>query len=318
MKPVATDMLQLSLASMPPYNSAMPSARALVGVARAPFLLLPVTLVAAGAASASHEGNLDWRRTTLALLGLVALHVAVNALNEASDMATGIDLLTQRTPFSGGSGTLPSGAATIVHARIVGYVGAGVGLAVGVWFLARIGWTLLPVLVVGAVAVLGYTDWLARGGLGEVFAGLGLGAFPVWGTAYVQAGAAGTTVLAPAVAAFLMTFNLLLLNEFPDEAADRAGGRRNLVVLLGRQTAARVYAAATLLVPVVITAAVLVQLLPPLCLLAVVPTTLAARGLRWAFTDPEAPVPLPALGGNVVWNLTTNAALAACLALSPA
>jgi 1,4-dihydroxy-2-naphthoate octaprenyltransferase len=38
----------------------------------------------------------------------VGVHVAVNALNEASDYKTGIDFNTERTPFSGGSGTLPA------------------------------------------------------------------------------------------------------------------------------------------------------------------------------------------------------------------
>jgi 1,4-dihydroxy-2-naphthoate octaprenyltransferase len=42
----------------------------------------------------------------LALIGLVALHAAVNAFNEASDMRSGIDLQTTRTPFSGGSGSM--------------------------------------------------------------------------------------------------------------------------------------------------------------------------------------------------------------------
>ena len=46
-----------------------------------------------------------------------------------------------------------------------------------------------------------------------------------------------------------MTFNLLLLNEFPDEKADRKGGRRHLVILLGRKGAAVVYAAAALATP---------------------------------------------------------------------
>jgi len=76
-----------------------------LGVARAPFLLLPVTLVAAGSAAAAYEGAFGWRPTLLALVGLLLLHTAVNALNEASDMTTGIDLRTTRTPFSGGSGT---------------------------------------------------------------------------------------------------------------------------------------------------------------------------------------------------------------------
>ena len=88
----------------------MSTISACLGVARAPFLLLPVTLVALGAAAGASDGAFDVTRTLLALVGLVALHVAVNAFNEVSDFRSGIDLETERTPFSGGSGTLPSGA----------------------------------------------------------------------------------------------------------------------------------------------------------------------------------------------------------------
>ena len=85
------------------------------GVARAPFLLLPPTLIAAGASAAAWEGSFSWFRTLVALVGLVALHMAVNALNEWSDMRTGIDLETERTPFSGGSGTLPANPQAARH-----------------------------------------------------------------------------------------------------------------------------------------------------------------------------------------------------------
>ncbi len=90
---------------------------AYAGVARAPFLLLPVTLVASGAAAAAYDDRASALATVLALVGLVALHAAVNAFNEASDMRSGIDLQTARTPFSGGSGTLPSGAMPVGGGR---------------------------------------------------------------------------------------------------------------------------------------------------------------------------------------------------------
>ena len=62
------------------------------GVARANFLLLPFTLVAVGAAAAAFDGDFNLFHTLLALVGLVGLHVAVNALNEVSDFRRGIDL----------------------------------------------------------------------------------------------------------------------------------------------------------------------------------------------------------------------------------
>lgn len=294
----------------------MSDLRAFLGVARAPFLLLPFTLIAAGAAAAAYEGAFSWRRTIAALIGLVALHAAVNIRNEVSDLATGIDLRTRRTPFSGGSGTLPGGRLSVAAARRFGLACAAAGLAIGLLFLAKIGWPMVPILVLGAVAVMGYTEVLARLGLGEVFAGLGLGALPVWGTALVQGGRPGATALAASLPAFFMTFNLLLLNEFPDEEADRSGGRRNLVLLLGRTAAAWTYTGAGLAVPLAIAIAVSLHALPAACLVALLPSLVLLGPLRWAIASPALEVPVPALAANVIWNLGTNAALALALGLA--
>ncbi len=282
-------------------------------VARAPFLLLPPTLVAAGAAAAAWDGSFSWTRTLLALIGLVALHMAVNILNEWSDMRTGIDLETERTPFSGGSGTLPAGGMSSKTAFLFGLVCSAVGLAIGLWFLAQVGWILLPIMLAGAVSVLAYTDVLARIGVGEIAAGFGLGAGPVVGAALVQGGGWSTAATAASIPAFFMTFNLLLLNEFPDEAADRGGGRRNLVILLGRKIAAWIYVFAGLATPAALIVAVFLGVLPALCLFAALPSLLLVKPVRWAMSDPSEPVPIPALGANVVWNLATNSLVALTL-----
>jgi 1,4-dihydroxy-2-naphthoate octaprenyltransferase len=285
-----------------------------LGVAKANFLSLPVTLVAVGAAAAAYEGAFGWAETLLALAGLLLLHVAVNALNEASDMETGIDLETKRTPFSGGSGTLPAGRLSVRAARAFGYGCAVLGGFVGGYFALRLGLPFVALMAVGAAAVLFYTDVFARSGLGELFAGIGLGALPIWGTAWVQGQTPGRTALWAGVPAFFMTFDLLLLNEFPDEAADRRGGRRNLVLHLGRRGAALVYAAAALAAPAAIVAAVALGALPKPALVAVLPSLALQKPLRWAFLAPREEVPLPAMGANVVWNLATNTALALALA----
>jgi len=287
--------------------------REYASVARAPFLLLPPTLVAAGAAAAAWDGAFSWARTLLALIGLVALHMAVNILNEWSDMRTGIDLETERTPFSGGSGTLPAGRMGTKAALVFGLVCSGVGLTIGLWFLWKVGWFLLPIMLAGAVSVLTYTDVLARIGVGEIAAGFGLGAGPVVGAALVQGGGWSDAAAAASIPAFFMTFNLLLLNEFPDEKADRGGGRRNLVILLGRKTAAWIYVVAGIATPAALIVAVILGALPALCLVAVLPSLLLAKPVQWATSDPSEPVPIPALGANVVWNLTTNSLVALTL-----
>jgi 1,4-dihydroxy-2-naphthoate octaprenyltransferase len=293
-----------------------PLVRSLMGVSRAPFLLLPVTLVAAGAAASAYEGGFSWTGAVVALVGLVAAHVGVNSLNEASDMQTGIDLATERTPFSGGSGTLPSGAMSVRATYAWGLGATAVAAAVGVWFTLRIGWIVLPVVLAGAFCVLAYTHLLARIGLGEVFAGLGLGGLPVIGTSLVLDGAVGPAACAAAFPSFLMTFNLLLLNEFPDEEADCAGGRRNLVLLLGRPRAAVVYLLAAAGVPVGLGASVALGALPPFALAAILPSAFLAPAARWAIRSPMERPPIPALGGNVAWNLLTNLLVAVGLVVA--
>ncbi|MAK74397.1 MAG: prenyltransferase, partial [Pseudomonadales bacterium] len=73
---------------------------------RPPFLLLALVTVALAAALTPSALLLDsdW---LLVLLGALAAHGAVNVLNEYADFHSGLDLHTERTPFSGGSGYLP-------------------------------------------------------------------------------------------------------------------------------------------------------------------------------------------------------------------
>jgi 1,4-dihydroxy-2-naphthoate octaprenyltransferase len=290
--------------------------KAFAGVARAPFLLLPPTLVASGAAAAAWDGSFSWPHTIMAVVGLVALHMAVNIFNEWSDMRTGIDLETVRTPFSGGSGTLPAGGMKLQTAFIFGVACSAVGLGIGLWFIPRIGTAIIPLMVLGAICVLAYTDVLARLGIGEIAAGFGLGAGPVLGAALVQDGTLGNAAVAASIPAFLMTFNLLLLNEFPDEAADQKGGRRNLILIFGRRPAARIYAAAAVLTPISIALSVAAGWLPPSALLGTLPSLLLVKPIQWSMTAALEPVPIPALGANVVWNLATNALLAVGLVIA--
>ncbi|PSQ15890.1 hypothetical protein BRD00_12820 [Halobacteriales archaeon QS_8_69_26] len=285
-----------------------------LGVARANFLALPVALVAVGAAVAVRSGTFDPFRTGVALAGLISLHVAVNALNEYSDYLRGIDEETDPTPFSGGSGTLPEGELEPRSALYLGILASLVGATVGAYFLVVVGTPMLPLVVAGAVCVVGYTDLLTRIGVGEVAAGLGLGTLPVVGVAMVQDGTVGTLGYAASVPAFFLTFDLLLLNEFPDEEPDRRGGRTNLLHLLGRSRAALLYVVAGLAVPAAIVGSVAVGLLPPLALVGCLPSIFLARPVRWAIEHPEGDLPVQALRDNVIWVLFTNFLLAVGLA----
>lgn len=277
-----------------------------VRVARAPFLALPVTLVVLGSAAAVVSGGFDTFAAFLAFVGLVSLHISVNARNEYRDYHSGVDHETDPTPFSGGSKALPEGAIEPVAAKRLALLTAGIGAVIGAYFLVEVGVLLVPVIVIGAVSVLFYTSHLTKYGLGEVFAGLGLGGLPVFGTAFVQVEAISVPMLLVAVPASFLTFELLLLNEFPDVEADTVGGRQNLVHRLGRPVAALLYSLAAVAVPISIVASWAFGPLPGWALLGIVPSALLVRPLSWALLRPSESVPVEALRDNVVWILGTN------------
>ncbi|MDR9455758.1 MAG: hypothetical protein RI514_08695, partial [Spiribacter sp.] len=106
------------------------------------------------------------------------------------------------------------------------------------------------------------------------------------------------------------------LNEFPDELADRAGGRRNLVHRLGRRRAGQLYVAVVLLAPVALGVGVAVGQLPALALLGAVPAVVLARPVSWALTMPSTAVSTDALRENVIWVLATNLLVAAGLVVA--
>lgn len=287
----------------------MPSLGALAGISRAPFLLLPIVLIGTATAVAYCTSPIISLDVILSLTGLLALHIAVDSINEARDAETGIDDLTSRTPFSGGSGTIQRGDISVRFSYAWGLSFAALGATIGAWFLITKGMILLPILLAGAMCVLAYTHWLLKTGLGEIFAGLGLGALPVLGTVLVLSGQIPPAAVASAIPAFFMTFNLLLLAEFPDAAADKSGGRRHLVILLGPRTAGFIYIAAGIATPLSIFIAIAIGLLPILTILATLPSLFLVPAFRWCLDTSSSEIPTKALAGNVFWNLSTHGVL---------
>lgn len=296
-------------------GASVPRVQAYMRIARAPFLALPITLILLGSATAVQAAGFDPVAAALALFGLVALHISVNARNEYRDYESGVDAETERTPFSGGSGALPEGALEPAAARRLAAVTAAAGAIVGGYFVVTVGVLLVPIAVLGAVSVLFYTSHLTRYGLGELFAGLGLGGLPVLGTGFVQVGSITPAMVAASVPSTFLTLNLLLLNEFPDVEADRKGDRLNLIHRLGRPAAARIYVTAGLAVPASIVLGWLVGPFSRWALIGVLPSVLLARPAGWAIGQPESALPLPAQRDNVLWILATNVALAGGLIL---
>src|SRR5512143_2349141 len=87
----------------------MSKSRDILGPMRVPFLALTPACVLLGVASAVYSGiPVSPIHIVLVLVGAIATHISVNSFNEYDDFKSGLDAQTRRTPFSGGSGTLPA------------------------------------------------------------------------------------------------------------------------------------------------------------------------------------------------------------------
>ena len=208
---------------------------------RANFLILSVVLVMIGLAAAYHEGCFNPFLFLVTVFGVVVAHISVNLFNEYSDWKTGIDEKTERTPFSGGSGNLQKGLLKPFQVRLAAWITLTVAFFIGLGLAWVSGWPVLILMGVGGIATVFYTEYLTKWMIGEFAAGITLGSFIVIGTYFVQTGEITSGIIWASVSPGILTMLLLLLNEFPDIEADRAGGRRHLVIVFGKRVSGIIY-----------------------------------------------------------------------------
>jgi 1,4-dihydroxy-2-naphthoate octaprenyltransferase len=147
--------------------------------------------------------------------------------------------------------------------------------------------------------------------MGEFGAGVCLGTFVVLGTYYAQTGELPSSVIWLSIPPGILTALLLLLNEFPDVEADRQGGRRHLVIVLGLRRAAFVYTAALAVNYSILLWGVVSGFFPTTVLLTLLTLPLALKAVGGALRFGGSIEKLvPALGANVGLVLGTNLLLA--------
>jgi 1,4-dihydroxy-2-naphthoate octaprenyltransferase len=286
----------------------MQESRALLGPMRLPFLILPPACVLVGIGTAVWtQGKINAWYAVLASIGAVAAHVSVNALNEYFDYRSGLDLRTQPTPFSGGSGTLPAHPEMARSALITGLLAMALTALIGIYFLFAWGLGLLPLGLLGLVLVYTYTNWITRSPLLCLIApGLGFGTLMVMGTDFVLTGDYTWTAFWASLVPFFLVSNLLLLNQFPDVEADRSVSRRHYPLVAGRRASSVIYAAFLLATYLSVIAGVVAGALPATALLGLGSLLLAIPTVRGVLRYAEEMEKLvPFLGLNVILTVLT-------------
>ncbi len=287
--------------------------KSILGIIRLPFLMLTPACASVGLATSYYEtGHLRPLHAALVILGAVAAHASVNAFNEYFDFKSGLDAKTTRTPFSGGSGTLPARPGLERLALAVAVSTFAVTAGVGLYFVYYRGPWLIPVGALGLLLLVGYTLWFVNNPLLCLVApGLGFGTLMVNGAHFAMTGVYSFTALTASMVPFFLVSNLLLLNQFPDVKADAEIGRRHFPIAIGNRNSSIIYGLFLLLTYVVIAGGVFAGILPRFCLIALItaiPSVKAYAGARRNAND--IPALVPSMGLNVIINLATPSLLA--------
>jgi 1,4-dihydroxy-2-naphthoate octaprenyltransferase len=291
----------------------MSTLKLLLGTMRTPFLILTPACVAVGVGTAYWQTReLSWLQILLVLLGALACHICINVFNEYFDFTSGLDSKTQPTPFSGGSGTLPTHPEMAKNTLYLAIVSFAIATIIGIYFVWLRGWLLLPLGTIGLLLLVTYTNWWSHNPLLCLFApGLGFGVLMVMGTNFSLTGSfSWISFVASLVPTFLVS-DLLLLNQFPDVDADKSIGRKHFPITIGRQASATLYGILLLLAYVSVVVGVILGLLPRFSLLALLTVFLAWKAYQGTTQNAEnIPALIPSMGLNVVINLTMPILLA--------
>jgi len=280
----------------------------LLGPMRLPFLILTPACVVLGLGTAVWEtGSANTFHVILIFLGATSAHVSVNAFNEYFDFKSGLDFKTTRTPFSGGSGTLPEKPTLARRTLTTGIISFLATLILGAYFVTVSGLALLPLGILGLFLVYTYTPQLTHNAfLCLIAPGLGFGPLMVLGTHFVLTGTYSWSALIASMVPFFLVSNLLLLNQFPDVDADRDIGRKHYPVIIGRRASSIIYIGFLGLAYLTVILGVYGQLLPKLCLIGLITCLIAVpAGIGVCKYADRIEKLMPYMGANVVINIAT-------------
>jgi 1,4-dihydroxy-2-naphthoate octaprenyltransferase len=226
---------------------------------------------------AAWEGEARALPALAALAAALLIQVGTNFANDAFDFEQGADTVERAGPLRAAQAGLLSPAA-LRAATLVVFAAAAL---IGVYLIARGGWPIAVLGLLGLLAGYAYTGGplrLGYHGLGDPLVFLFFGVFAVWGTHRVQTLEPSDLALAASVPIGLLATALIAVNNLRDIDTDRGAGKRTLAVRLGRSGARGYYA----------------------LLLA---GSYAALPLLWWLGAPAAAALLPLLTAPLAWRL---------------
>jgi len=239
------------------------------------------------------DGEFDAGYFLLVMLGLLINHLALNMTDDYYDFRHLVDVFADgnENPYTGGSGTLSSGLIQPDEMRRVFTVFYIIAIAIGVFLGLTRGVFVLLLLAFGFFCAFFYTAppiKFGYRGVGEITQLLCFGPGIGFGAYYVQAQRISWEAFWGTLPFGVMLFSMITINEIPDYFEDRKGGKRNLVVRLGREKGVWLFVVSLFVAYAAMVVGVILGKIPALGLISLMTLPIAYRTisiLRASYRD---------------------------------
>ena len=286
-------------------------------VIRIRFLLASVIAVSVGLAITWwHSSNVTVIDAILTMAGVLALHASVDLFNDYWDFKRGIDTTTKRTKMSGGTGVLPEGILKPRQVYAGGIIFLVIGTIIGLYFVITDGIIIGIILAFAVISIYFYSTKIVNWGLAEVFVSI-KGTLIVIGTYFIQTSQINESIIFGGIVVGVLSSLVLFITSFPDHDADKAKGRKTLVISLGKKRASIIIWIFPAIVYGITISTVIAQIFPVTCLIIIATFPLiiiSYQKLKCAYNDINKLIPI--MSSTLVYSRLTGALLVAGFLLS--
>lgn len=285
----------------------MNKAALLLHETRFPFITASALPAILGTLAAVRDtGRISWIDAIVCLLGVICLHCGANIINDFFDHVTGNDAANKNfvRPFSGGSRMIQNGLLTPREVLLEAVFFFGIAIIAGMLLFVRCGPKVLWLGIIGVLSGVLYTApriSLVSRGFGELLVGLNFGVLIMLGSYFVQAGHFSMEAALVSIPLGLLVSGILWINEFPDYLADKATGKRTLVVRMGTRTAARGFSSIMAIAALWIPVCTMAGLLSPVYMASLIAVPFAAAAIGRSLKYHENPAALAPGNGQTIF-----------------
>ena len=278
-----------------------------------PAAVVPVVV---GTGLAYGEEVFRWDAFLWALVGALAIQVAANFANDASDARRGADSDDRLGPPR----MVALGVINPKQMWVATWLAIAVAAIAGVFLTLIAGWIVLVIGVSSIVAMLGYVGGPAPygyRGLGEVFVFVFFGLVATVGSRYVHSETAPLSAWLLAIPIGMLVTAILVVNNYRDIDTDRTAGKRTLAVIMGRERTRVFFAVLVYGAFAAIALFGVAGWTPISSLFSCFLLPLAAIPVRIIYAKTDGPALVRALKGTARLHLWVGISIAAAVAIVP-